>query len=179
MRMNLKQYVLMARPRVVWFGVLCILLLAGLVACQPKSAQPDDAAASGQSQQAEAAAEQSAPPVSGKDPLTDAEYAKAVTAKGPEFTEAELVKVFKDMEPVSRGSMDEVINHLDAEKGWDRTRAYYILTKVAAAEIILEDESNREYIARDWPEDIPTAKELALVQKHRATLHKLIGYEKE
>ena len=173
MSMGFKQDLFRVKPRAALLGLLCFLLLAGFVACQPKQSAPDNAAASQQGQ--EAAAQQGEAPVSDKDPLTNPSYAEDLMTTSPEFSEAELVKIYKDMEPVSRGSMSEVVHYLSAEKGWGGSRVYYILSKVSSAEMILQDEANREYLARDWPHDMPTAKELALVQKHRATLHKLIG----
>ena len=159
------------KARLLLSGLVCLMLAAGLAACQPKQTSTSENTpvaenAAGQNQ-SEGAVEQN--------PLEDPDYARAIMQKGPEFTEAELLKIYKDMEPVSRGSMGEVVNYLEAEKGWDGSRVYYILSKVASAEAILQDPANREMIAMDWPEDLPTAKELGLVQKHRAALHKLIG----
>ncbi len=155
------------KSRLLLSGLLCLLLVAALAACQPKQAPaPENAADSGQ---------QAPQAVSDKDPLTDPDYAKTVMMQSPEFTEAELVKIYQDMEPVSRGSMSEVVHYLSAEKGWEASRVYYILNKVSSAEMILQDPASRELVVQDWPEEVPTAKELALVEKHRATLHKLIG----
>lgn len=160
-----------ARSRLLLSGLLCLLLVAGLAACQPKQTSTTDTAPASENtttqDQPQGDVQQS--------PLENPDYATAVMQKGPEFTEEELLKIYKDMEPVSRGSMGEVVNYLEAEKGWDGNRVYYILSKVASGEAILQDPANREMIAQEWPEDLPTAKELALVQKHRATLHKLIG----
>ena len=158
-----------AKQRLLLSSLFCLLLAAGLAACQPKQTSPQDNVAQGGTQT-------SAQTTTAQSPLDDAEYATAVMKQNPEFTESELTKIYKDMEPVSRGSMAEVVNYLDKEKGWPQARSYYILTKVASAEMILQDgEAGRQMVADNWPEEIPTAQELALVEKHRATLHKLIG----
>lgn len=158
-----------AKSRLLLSSLFCLLLVAGLAACQPKQTSPQDNAAQGGTQTG-------AQTSTAQSPLDDPEYATAVMKQSPEFTESELTKIYKDMEPVSRGSMAEVVNYLDKEKGWPQARSYYILTKVASAEMILQDgEAGRQAVADNWPEEIPTAQELALVEKHRATLHKLIG----
>ena len=160
-----------AKARLLLSGFICLMLLAGLAACQPKQTSTSENAPVAEN----AAAQNKGQDTAAQSPLENQDYARAIMQKGPEFTEAELLKIYKDMEPVSRGSMGEVVNYLEAEKKWDSSRVYYILSKVASAEAILQDPANREMIAMDFPEDLPTAKELALVQKHRATLHKLIG----
>lgn len=159
------------KSRLLLSGLVCLLLVSGLAACQPKQTSTSDKAPVAEST---AAQNQNQGDVK-QNPMEDPDYARAIMQKGPEFTEAELLKIYKDMEPVSRGSMAEVVNYLETEKGWDGSRVYYILSKVASGEAILENPANREMIAQDYPEDLPTANELALVQKHRATLHKLIG----
>ena len=158
-----------AQARLPLFALLCLLLVVGLTACQPKETSPrGDAAAQSQPQGEMTAAKQS--------PLEDPEYATAVMRQSPEFTEAELLKIYKDMEPVSRGSMAEVVTYLENDKGWPQSRSYYILTKVASAEMILQEgDGGRQMIVDNWPDEIPTKQEQALVEKHRATLHKLIG----
>ena len=158
-----------AKSRPLFSSLLCLLLVAGLAACQPKQTSPQDNGAQN-------APQTGVQTTSQQSPLDDPEYATAVMKQSPEFTESELTKIYKDMEPVSRGSMAEVVNYLDKEKGWPQARSYYILTKVASAEMILQEgEAGRQMVADNWPEEIPTAQELALVEKHRATLHKLIG----
>ena len=158
-----------AKSRLLLSSLLCLLLVAGFAACQPKQTSPQDNGAQGGTQTGVQTTSQ-------QNPLDDPEYATAVMKQSPEFTESELTKIYKDMEPVSRGSMAEVVNYLDKEKGWPQARSYYILTKVASAEMILQEgEAGRQMVADNWPEEIPTAQELALVEKHRATLHKLIG----
>lgn len=166
---NLQQ-ILGTQSRLPLLALLCLLLAASLAACQPKETSPQgDAAAQNVSQgETQTAGNQS--------PLEDPEYAKVVMQQNPEFTEAELLKIYKDMEPVSRGSMAEVVTYLENDKGWPQARSYYILTKVASAEMILQEgDGGRQMIADNWPEEIPTQRELTLVEKHRATLHKLIG----
>lgn len=156
------------KSHVLLSSLACLMLVVGLAACQPKQTPPpENVADSGRQNQQAATAD--------KDPLTDPAYAKTVMLQNSEFTEPELVKIYQDMEPVSRGSMSEVVNYLSAEKGWEASRVYYILSKVSSAEMILQDPASRELVAQNWPEEVPTAQELALVQKHRATLHKLIG----
>lgn len=163
--------ILDAKSRLLLSGLLCLLLAAGLAACQPKQTSPQDNAA-----QSGTRAGAGAQTTSAQSPLDDAEYATAVMKQNPEFTESELTKIYKDMEPVSRGSMAEVVTYLEKEKGWPQARSYYILTKVASSEMILQDgDAGRQMIADTWPDEIPTAQELALVEKHRATLHRLIG----
>ena len=165
------------KSRLLLSGLVCLLLVSGLAACQPKqTSTSENAPVAENTPVAENAAAQNQNQGDVKqNPMEDPDYARAIMQKGPEFTEAELLKIYKDMEPVSRGSMAEVVNYLETEKGWDGSRVYYILSKVASGEAILENPANREMIAQDYPEDLPTANELALVQKHRATLHKLIG----
>ncbi len=170
MSICLNRFMFTGKTRLLFSGVMCLALVVGLVACQPKQAPPsENVSDSGESQQQEV--------ISGQSSLEDEAYAKAVMVKGPEFSEVELLTILKDIEPVSRGSMDEVVHYLSAEKGWDESRAYYVLSKVSSSEMILQDEGNRDGIAASWPEDMPTERELALVAKHRATLHKLIGYD--
>ncbi len=167
-------------------GLLCLLLLAGLTACQAKVQQDAAAPQAVQKNQQvaataqEAAAGQALEATLTPHPVDAADYAKAVMLQGPQFTEAELLKILKDIEPVSRESMYNVVEYLYNEKDWTRERSYYTLSKVASAERILQDgDSAIQYLEEAWPEDMPTAEELALVEKHRARLHELIGYEEE
>ena len=169
-------------------GLLCLLLAPGLAGCQAKVQQ--DAAAPQIVQPVHKDQQLAATPQGVTDtqqdlqaasltnPADDHGYAEAVMLRSPQFTETELLKIFKDMEPVSHDSMYNVVEYLHVEKGWPMERSYYILTKVASSEGILQDgDSARQYLRENWPEDMPTNEELALVEKHRAALHKLIGYQ--
>ncbi len=109
-------------------------------------------------------------------PLEDPVYEKAVMESEPEFTEKELLKAMLDVEPVTDNGMDTVLDHL-VSVGWERNRAYYVLTKTAVAEFILTDGEDAEYFLQDYPQGKPTANELDLVRKNRAAVHKGMGME--
>ena len=160
------QQILGTQSRLPLLALLCLLLAASLAACQPKETSPQgDAAAQNVSQgETQTAGNQS--------PLDDPEYAKVVMQQNPEFTEAELLKAMADVQPVTHNGMDEVLDHLTKNSGWERNRAYYVLSKAAVSEFILNEPEARQTISQEYPQGLPTDKELDLVRKNRAAVHK-------
>lgn len=107
-----------------------------------------------------------------EDPLDDPVYEKALMENSPEFSEAELLKIMADVQPATNNGMGEVLDYLTGAPGWERNRAYYILTKVAVSEFILSEPDARQDIGKEYPQGLPTDKELDLVRKNRAAVHK-------
>lgn len=143
------------KNRALLLGLVLVILMLGLAACKTgkQTALPT-------------------PDPMYEDPLDDPVYEKAVMENGPEFTEAELLKAMADVEPVTHNGMSDVLDHLTKNSGWDRNRAYYVLNKTAVAEFILSEPDAREIIKEEYPQGMPTEKELDLVTKNRAAVHK-------
>ena len=149
------------KSRTLLLGLIMVVLMLGFTACKTGKSStalptPDSAYS---------------------DPLQDPAYEKAIMEAGPEFTEKELLQIMLDIQPATQGNMDDVLEYLTGTPGWDRIRAYYILTKVAVAEFILSDPDSRQFIMEEYPQGLPTNNELALVRDHRAAVHKGMGLE--
>lgn len=150
--------------RVVIFSLLLALMLVGLAGCKTNTKTQ--------------AAELPTPDPAFADPLQDPVYEKAVMTSNPEFTEAELLKIMTDVQPVTRSAMNEVLDYLTGKPGWDRNRAYYILSKVSTSEFILSEDDQaaaRDMLKQEYPQGMPTDKEFELVSKNRAAVHKGMG----
>ena len=145
----------MLKSRALILGLILVIVMLGLTACKTgkQSALPT-------------------PDRQYEDPLDDPVYEKAVMENGPEFTEAELLKAMADVQPVTHNGMDEVLDHLTKNSGWERNRAYYVLSKAAVSEFILNEPEARQTISQEYPQGLPTDKELDLVRKNRAAVHK-------
>lgn len=148
------------KTRALLLGLILVILMLGLTGCKTgkQTALPT-------------------PDPMYEDPLDDPVYEKAVMENGPEFTEAELLKAMADVEPATHNGMKEVLDHMTQKAGWDRNRAYYVLSKTAVAEFLLSDPSSREMIKAEYPQGMPTDKELDLVSKNRAAVHKGMDME--
>jgi hypothetical protein len=147
--------------RVLFLSLVIVILMLGLTAC--KTGKPST--------------DLPAPDPAYSDPLEDQTYEKAVMESEPEFTEKELLQIMLDIQPVTKGSMDEVLDYLTGAPGWDRNRAYYILNKIAVAEYILSEPDVRQVLMAEYPQGLPTDKEFELVRKNRAAVHKGMGIE--
>ena len=148
------------KNRALLLGLVLVILMLGLTACKTgkQVALPT-------------------PDPMYEDPLDDPVYEKAVMESEPEFTETELLKAMADVEPVTHNGMSEVLDQLTQNSGWDRNRAYYVLSKTAVAEFILSDPGSKEIIKQEYPQGMPTEKELNLVAKNRAAVHKGMAIE--
>ena len=152
----------MLKNRALFLGLALVVMMLALTAC--KTGKNGTAALP-------------APNPAYSDPLEDPVYEKAVMETSPEFTEKELLKIITDIQPVTNNSMDEVLDYLAGAPGWERNRAYYILTKVAVSEFILSEPDARQTITEEYPQGLPTDKELDLVRKNRAAVHKGMDIE--
>ena len=143
------------KSRVLILGLVLVIVMLGLTACKTgkQTALPT-------------------PDPQYEDPLDDPIYEKAVMENGPEFTEAELLKAMADVQPVTHNDMDEVLDQLTKNSGWERNRAYYVLSKTAVSEFILSEPDGKDIISKEYPQGLPTDKELDLVRKNRAAVHK-------
>ncbi len=143
------------KNRVLFLGLMLVIAMLALGGCKTgkQSALPT-------------------PDPAYEDPLQDPVYEKAVMENEPEFTEKELLKIMTDVQPVTHEGMSGVLDHLAGAPGWDRNRAYYVLTKIAVSEFILTEPDARETMMQEYPQGLPTEKELSLVTKNRAAVHK-------
>lgn len=148
------------KKRALFLGLILVILMLGLTACKTgkQSALPT-------------------PDPMYEDPLDDPAYEKAVMESEPEFTEKELLKAMTDVQPATHNGMKDVLDHMTQKAGWDRNRAYYVLSKTAVSEFLLSDPSAREIIKEEYPQGMPTEKELDLVSKNRAAVHKGMDIE--
>ena len=146
----------MLKNRALFLGLMLVVMMLALTAC--KTGKSSTALPT--------------PDPAYSDPLEDPVYEKAVMENGPEFTEAELLKAMADVQPVTHNGMDEVLDHLTKNSGWERNRAYYVLSKAAVSEFILNEPEARQTISQEYPQGLPTDKELDLVRKNRAAVHK-------
>lgn len=163
--------------RALFFGLLLVILLFSLTACKANTHT--------KSGESEAQTQVQPPPeatppadASYEDPLQDPTYEKTVMTSNPEFTKTELLKIMEDIIPITHSSMTEVLDYLSSKGGWERNRAYYILSKISVAEYILTEDDQtaaKERINQEYHQGMPTDKELKLVEKNRAAVHKGMG----
>ena len=151
----------MLKNRALFLGLMLVVMMLALTAC--KTGKSSTALPT--------------PDPAYSDPLEDPVYEKAVMETNPEFTEKELLKIMTDIEPATNNSMSDVLDYLTGAPGWERNRAYYILTKVAVSEFILSEPDARQTITAEYPQGLPTEKELDLVSKNRAAVHKGMAIE--
>ena len=151
----------MLKNRALFLGLALVVMMLALTAC--KTGKSSTALPT--------------PDPAYSDPLEDPVYEKAVMEAGPEFTEKELLKIMTDIQPVTNNGMGDVLDYLTGAPGWEKNRAYYILTKVAVSEFILSEPDARQTISEEYPQGLPTEKELDLVRKNRAAVHKGMDIE--
>ena len=105
-------------------------------------------------------------------------YDKAVMENKPEFTEAELRKAIVDLQAAPRGNgRDAILEHMAQNAGWEINRADYVLSKIETAELILSNPNGREIVSHEFPQAMPTDKELDLVRKNLAAVRKILWSE--
>lgn len=151
----------MLKKHALFLGLVLVIVMLSLTACKT----------------GKSSAALPTPDPAYSDPLEDPVYEKAVMEAGPEFTEKELLQIMTDIQPVTHNNMGEVVDYLAGTPGWERNRAYYILTKVAASEFVLSEPDARQTLTQEYPQGLPTDKELDLVRKNRAAVHKGMDIE--
>ncbi len=151
----------MLKKRALFLGLALVVMMLALTACKT----------------GKSSAALPTPNPAYADPLEDPVYEKAVMEAGPEFTEKELLQIMADIQPVTHNGMNEVVDYLAGAPGWERNRAYYVLTKVAVSEFILSEPDAKQTISQEYPQGLPTEKELDLVRKNRAAVHKGMDME--
>ena len=105
-------------------------------------------------------------------------YTEAVMGNKPEFTEDELQKAIVTLQSAPRGKGREaILEHIAQNTGWEIDRADYVLSKIETSELILSNPNGRDIVSREFPQAMPTDKELDLVRKNLAAVRKILWSE--